>query len=843
MKPSLPVVLVSLSVWMEALSGIAIAQEQTNTQPTPSHIELNDVHDHLVYARYPREVVQGKIDYKGAKKHIELPRPATLNDVAAGHALFSFEGLGERRSWKLPVGPCHGDWQDLKQFPLNPDSKKIRYKTSGFVVQAEELKVGGIWKRYFGYVNIHGVAIVPAEKIYLSEIALRGETRQEGLLPGGLTWCTSKPYAPETSTPENPSRCIDLFLLNCRGVPITANMDWYRAASSNDGPALAEGITLKLKYAPFKPRTPEKSYPWRDDYTALELTRETSFTPTNRLVQMETGGFRKVGTLDFADWFDIRKEGHYSLDFKFDAVAMGLSEEPVSVPSPIGQGFKVGPPPPRLIAEELNETIPPFGGRFTEQQLRDLIVQSVKPPLVLQKNMQSTQPIILKFREIKKHSGENNIFRMGWDDNSFGTPLPIRRLFDSNRKLINTLKEYDSHALLEELEHQIKNTEDRDTKLMLASLAASRGSADAALCLLDGMMTTDYDLVRAVHYALYQTLFALEAAQPDWIIELVIAALADRRYVTNTNHGSGTHLTISYYADERADLTNLLGHLKCTEAVPFLIQMCEDTSGARGPVMALGDIGDDRAIPILIKYLTNAAKTVKHDKGTGLPDEFSRPIYALANLRAQEATLIFLEYLAFPDVIESLAFLDDQRAVAPLENLIANEGLIIQEGEEVYPYLAADRLVEAKITLACLADDPTPQLCALIGDESFSEFQQRRVVWELGRDVDPRAIPALINAVQTDPSGTVVNQSIAVLAEFKYKIAVDGLIECFDADFEEKQDWKRAYNPEMFRKNIGESLTEITGHDLGPNKKEWLKWWSAHRDSFEEATPLLHTKN
>ncbi|MDF7801934.1 HEAT repeat domain-containing protein [Pontiellaceae bacterium B1224] len=430
-------------------------------------------------------------------------------------------------------------------------------------------------------------------------------------------------------------------------------------------------------------------------------------------------------------------------------------------------------------------------------------------------------------------------------------PIPFCSLFDSNRKLIESLDEYDSEELLLELERQMNIAEDRDFKLMLASLAASRGSTAGALCLLDGMMTTDYASVLAVHSALYRTLLLLKTEQPDWIIQLVIAALADQRYVTNQDSSSNelftvsysSHHTISYHADETAELTNLLGHLKCTEAVPFLIQMCKDTSGARGPVMALGDIGDDRAIPILITCLTNAAKTVKHDKGTGLPDEFSRPIYALANLRAQEATLIFLEYLAFPDVIESLAFLEDQRAVTPLEELIENEGRIFEGDKEIYPYLAAQRLAEAKITLACLADDPTPQLCALIDEESFSEFQRRRVIWELGRDKDPRAIPALINAIKSDPGGVMVNQSIDVLAEFKYKVAVNGLIECFDADFEGKQDWKRAYEPEMFRENIAESLTEITGHELGPNKRKWRTWWRAHRDTFDEAAPPRRTKN
>ncbi|MHC4403060.1 MAG: hypothetical protein ACYTG0_25645 [Planctomycetota bacterium] len=70
-----------------------------------------------------------------------------------------------------------------------------------------------------------------------------------------------------------------------------------------------------------------------------------------------------------------------------------------------------------------------------------------------------------------------------------------------------------------------------------------------------------------------------------------------------------------------------------------------------------------------------------------------------------------------------------------------------------------------------------------------------------------------------------MNQAITVLSVFRYKAAVQGLIKCFGADFEGKQDWKRAYKPQMFRESIAQSLCSITGHDFGPDKKRWLTWW------------------
>jgi hypothetical protein len=66
---------------------------------------------------------------------------------------------------------------------------------------------------------------------------------------------------------------------------------------------------------------------------------------------------------------------------------------------------------------------------------------------------------------------------------------------------------------------------------------------------------------------------------------------------------------------------------------------------------------------------------------------------------------------------------------------------------------------------------------------------------------------------------------------FKFKAAVDALIESFDADFQGKRDWKRAYTPEMFRENIAHSLSRLTGQSITADKRQWLDWWKSHRDS------------
>ena len=142
------------------------------------------------------------------------------------------------------------------------------------------------------------------------------------------------------------------------------------------------------------------------------------------------------------------------------------------------------------------------------------------------------------------------------------------------------------------------------------------------------------------------------------------------------------------------------------------------------------------------------------------------------------------------------------------------------------------RVAAARIAVANLSPDHrTEDLCELLTDSSFDQYQRRSAVWSLGNHPDPKAIPFLAKAIKTDASGAVVNQSITVLAAFKYKAAVDTLIDSFDADFTGKNDWKRAYDPQMFRDNIAESLNHLTGQKIAANKQQWLNWWKKHRET------------
>jgi hypothetical protein len=414
-------------------------------------------------------------------------------------------------------------------------------------------------------------------------------------------------------------------------------------------------------------------------------------------------------------------------------------------------------------------------------------------------------------------------------------------LRNSNYELLQALEMYDAIGVRREFERRMLVEKDVPVKLLMAAVAARAGSRTAALFLLEIMRDTDEKTVRNLHVALGMVLTASPADPPNWILGMVLTALCDRRRVKNE-----TVLTISdMAADEFLGLTEPLAYVKCRKAVPCLIEIAKRTQGAGGPVRALGEIGDPRAIPVLIESLKRAGKTDKYEEGDRLGDDFLQSVEALAHLKAKEAVPALIAYVEFPEVIEALERIGDPTAAPAIRKVLAatkepapsakpRKGKAELSGDNDpfhdaindEPTLEQKRRFAARLALLALeVRDPIPQLCAMLGEQSRGELQRLTVVWRLGDRPDPRAIPFLVNAIKSDASGAVRGEAIEFLSVFKYKAAVEGLIGCFDVDFRGKDDGKRAYEPAMFRANIAESLRGITGQPFGADKAQWLRWW------------------
>jgi len=437
--------------------------------------------------------------------------------------------------------------------------------------------------------------------------------------------------------------------------------------------------------------------------------------------------------------------------------------------------------------------------------------------------------------------------------NMSGMESQLRQLEISNRELLNATRVFDPAGVRAEFERRMAAETDPVMKLLLAAVAAGLGSKPAARCLLEGLKDSEYDAVLNVHRALRGLIHQFDQNQPAWLWAMVEAALSDDRQVMQldkpnralfrgyecsrnpqatgrgkTNRASGTRFKISDLASRESLLTWSLGRIKCTRSVSLLIEQVRETH-SQGAIEALGRIGDKRAVPVLMEELKANRDKVEYRQNFGLgPPKFTKPMWALADLKATEAVDALMSCMQFPDVIEALERIGDRRVVPALQEIVQADGKLIRDGNSLEPGLAGERLIKAKIALASLDEsDPVGKLCELLNDKSFGEYDRHGVIRRLADRRDPRTIPFLIRAIKTDPSGGVVNQSITVLSVFKYKAAVEGLIDCFDADSEGKSVGKRAYTPEMFRKDINQSLCEITGRRLGADKKQWQDWWKA----------------
>jgi HEAT repeat protein len=408
-----------------------------------------------------------------------------------------------------------------------------------------------------------------------------------------------------------------------------------------------------------------------------------------------------------------------------------------------------------------------------------------------------------------------------------GEEPEVWRLHLSNWELVTALTLYEHAGVRREFEQRMSAEKDLPAKLLAAALAARAGSQAAALCLLEAMKDTDYTAVTNVQSALQVVLMAYPADPPDWIVELVLAALSDQRYATGPKAafwGGGTPSTISRVANENTtSLTYNLGFSKCRKAVPFLIEKAKRSKDDRGTIFALGEIGDPQAIPVLMQLLQRAGENAEQSEAAGTLRDIAE---ALAKLRAKETVPLLLEHVEFPRVVEALEKIGDPRAVPAIRKLVADRGRVVHNGEAVRPKANQERYFAARLALAALdSRDPIPQLCEMLGDKSLDKYQRRAVLWRLGERRDARAIPHLIHVIKTDPSGEARYAAIGALSAFKYKAAVEGLIECFDTDFRRASGFAMAITLHNFRDDVAKSLRSITGQPFGVEKGQWLKWW------------------
>ena len=198
-------------------------------------------------------------------------------------------------------------------------------------------------------------------------------------------------------------------------------------------------------------------------------------------------------------------------------------------------------------------------------------------------------------------------------------------------------------------------------------------------------------------------------------------------------------------------------------------------------IEALGEIGDERAIPVVLKALRDTQGDQLSNGGSAAYP-FLCAAEAAGKLKARGAEPMLLKHLDDWQVVESLEGIGDPAVVPALEAMIAvRRGPQVEGGVAI---IEMNCVASAKIAVATLKEgDPVQRYCELLTDPSLGRWPRCEVVRRLGDRADPWAVPYLVKAVKSDPEGEVASEAITALGAFKYKTAVEGLIECFDADF------------------------------------------------------------
>jgi hypothetical protein len=261
-----------------------------------------------------------------------LDHPATAEEVRRGLAVFSLEGEGNARVWRLPARPLPAKWLTLKENPFptsrwNPDTGNtenvVEYDQQGLVWQAEEVLKEGRWQRYYGFVGKHQVARVPAEEIEFPG-SWAGLSRQLD--------CEARLNLPADGEGSRADRMelgkpvvVTFRLRNRGGLEQTVPSVYYRAAE----PELHPGIGLRLAYAPLEMQVAGRTY------LLDEADRTWEEPPTTRTAHLPSGPADRMLApaeeftaleLDLRDWFDVSRPGLYRFRFAFSAANGGFAE-------------------------------------------------------------------------------------------------------------------------------------------------------------------------------------------------------------------------------------------------------------------------------------------------------------------------------------------------------------------------------------------------------------------------------------------------------------------------------------------------------------------------------------
>jgi HEAT repeat protein len=320
-------------------------------------------------------------------------------------------------------------------------------------------------------------------------------------------------------------------------------------------------------------------------------------------------------------------------------------------------------------------------------------------------------------------------------------------------------------------------------------------------------------------------MYLSNAPTKKWAADLLIQALAkgdlDGSGITSSGQISG-----DYPDGDSLDimLTPLnpvcwnLGRLKSTDAVPALISVLERRPRTTGAADALGVIGDQRAVPVLMKIL---------DERTGYEH---REIIALGKLKCKAAVPILISRLGHPEttfsgldieetqiILEALLGIGDPQALPAIEKFL--------EGD----YPQKSKATARRVLIQLKNDDPVTSLLALLQHETY-EPEKSDIVSDLTRFKDARVINTMSEIAKSSDSAFMRRVAIDALHQIGHRQALLELASLLKVKFPPglKAEWGWKGPPPDFSKYfpdwISRCLKDSTKQDFGLDSEKWSEW-------------------
>ena len=257
--------------------------------------------------------------------------------------------------------------------------------------------------------------------------------------------------------------------------------------------------------------------------------------------------------------------------------------------------------------------------------------------------------------------------------------------------------------------------------------------------------------------------------------------------------------------------------MKEKKAVPALISVLQRLPGTGGAAFALGEIGDPRAIPVLMKVLQDRS---------GYED---REVTALGKLKCKEAVPVLISRLGNPRttfsgmdeletsaIFEALLAIGDARAIAPIEKYLAGANP------------ARSKAIARRVLVQLQSPDPVKGLLELLDAETY-EPERSDIILDLVKHPDERVVGKLATIARTSDSAFMRREAIFGLQNIGSRSSLLVLASLLDVTFPKdlKAEWGWKMKPDFekyFPETIEQSLKGCTKQDFGRDRKRWEEW-------------------